>query len=76
MPTPTQFKVYIHRCCTGNPGPVAGVIVYYSDRSICYESGGIAAQTTNNRMEMQAAIAALKLLDCSKLNIPSPIVNT
>jgi len=73
MPTPAQSKVY-RWACTGNPGPGGwGVVVYYSDRSI-YESGGNAAQATNNRMEMQAAIAALKLFwtQLTKMNpLPS-----
>lgn len=36
-------------------------MVYFTDGSV-HELGGAAAQTTNNRMEMQAAIAALKYL--------------
>lgn len=64
MPTPhTIQSIYTDGACTGNPGPGGwGVVVYYSDGSI-YESGGDAAQTTNNRMEMQAAIAALEIWD-------------
>ncbi|NES96148.1 MAG: ribonuclease HI, partial [Desertifilum sp. SIO1I2] len=50
---------------SGNPGPGGwGVVVNFNDGSI-YEMGGSAAQTTNNRMELQAAIAALKLLAAS-----------
>lgn len=63
MPTPRTIQsIYTDGACTGNPGPGGwGVVVYYGDGSI-YEIGGDEAQTTNNRMEMQAAIAALKLL--------------
>lgn len=71
MPTPRTIQsIYTDGACTGNPGPGGwGVVVYYSDRSI-YESGGNAAQTTNNRMEMQAAIAALKLLHTASQTEP------
>lgn len=55
-------NVYTDGACTGNPGPGGwGVVVYFADGSV-YEMGGGEAQSTNNRMELQAAIAALKLL--------------
>ncbi len=55
-------KLYTDGACSGNPGPGGwGVVAYYNDGSV-YEIGGQESQTTNNRMEMQAAIAALKLL--------------
>ena len=63
MPSPRTIQsIYTDGACTGNPGPGGwGVVVYFTDGSI-QELGGAAAQTTNNRMEMQAAIAALKFL--------------
>jgi len=62
MPNPRTIQsIYTDGACTGNPGPGGwGVVVYFTDGSV-YELGGGEAQTTNNRMEMQAAIAALKL---------------
>ncbi len=58
-------SIYTDGACTGNPGPGGwGVVVYFTDGSV-YEMGDAAAQTTNNRMEMAAAIAALKLLQAS-----------
>jgi ribonuclease HI len=58
----TISSLYTDGACTGNPGPGGwGVVVYFIDGSV-YEMGGAEAQTTNNRMEMLAAIAALKLL--------------
>lgn len=63
MSSPRQIEsVYTDGACTGNPGPGGwGVVVYFTDGTI-YEQGGNEARTTNNRMEMQAAIAALKLV--------------
>lgn len=53
--------IYTDGACTGNPGPGGwGAVFYFRDGSV-YELGGAEAQTTNNRMEMQAAIASLKL---------------
>ena len=58
----TIQSVYTDGACTGNPGPGGwGVVVYYTDDSV-REFGGQEKQTTNNRMEMQAAIAALNFL--------------
>jgi ribonuclease HI len=55
-------SIYTDGACSGNPGVGGwGVVVYFSDRSV-WELGGREPQTTNNRMEMQAAIAALKFL--------------
>ncbi len=55
-------SIYTDGACTGNPGPGGwGVVICYQDGSV-HELGGGDAQTTNNRMEMQAAIAALEFL--------------
>jgi ribonuclease HI len=53
-------SIYTDGACSGNPGPGGwGVVVYFEDGSR-HELGGAERQSTNNRMEMQAAIAALK----------------
>ncbi len=66
MPPTRQIKCfYTDGACIGNPGPGGwGSVVYFTDGSV-YEMGGADAQTTNNRMEMQAAIQALKVLRAS-----------
>ena len=71
MPSPRTIKnIYTDGACTGNPGPGGwGIVVYFIDGSV-HELGGNAAQTTNNRMEMQAAISALKLLATAKQTEP------
>ncbi|MUG93237.1 ribonuclease HI [Scytonema sp. UIC 10036] len=59
---PKIESIYTDGACTGNPGPGGwGVVVYFSDGST-HEMGDGYPQTTNNRMEMQAAIAALEFL--------------
>ena len=71
MPSPRTIEsIYTDGACTGNPGPGGwGVVVYFTDKST-YEMGDAAAQSTNNRMEMQAAIAALKFLAANKQSEP------
>jgi ribonuclease HI len=63
MPPTRQIQCfYTDGACIGNPGPGGwGTIVYFTDGSV-YEMGGAEAQTTNNRMELWAAIQALKVL--------------
>lgn len=56
---PSITAIYTDGACSGNPGPGGwGVRVEFSDGQV-HELGGGDRQTTNNRMEMQAAIAAL-----------------
>jgi ribonuclease HI len=58
-------RAYTDGACLGNPGPGGwGVRILYADGRVC-ELGGRAAATTNNRMELQAAIAALQVLHTS-----------
>lgn len=63
-------SIYTDGACTGNPGPGGwGIVVYFADGSV-YEMGGREAETTNNRMEMQGAIAALKVFTASNQTEP------
>lgn len=60
MTTPKIKSLYTDGACSGNPGPGGwGTVVCYADGN-CHELGGADPQTTNNRMEMQAAVAALE----------------
>jgi ribonuclease HI len=53
-------SLYSDGACKGNPGPGGwGAVAYLADGSVA-EFGGRDAATTNNRMEMQAAIEAMK----------------
>ncbi|MBW4616665.1 MAG: ribonuclease HI [Desmonostoc vinosum HA7617-LM4] len=63
-------SIYTDGACTGNPGPGGwGVVVYFSDSSI-HEMGNASSHTTNNKMEMQAAIAGLQFLQASAQTQP------
>ena len=63
---PIIDSIYTDGACTGNPGPGGwGSVVYFSDGSV-HEMGDASQQdTTNNKMEMQAAIAALEFFTSS-----------
>lgn len=55
-------RIYTDGACSGNPGPGGwGTVLYLVDGGV-HEIGGGESPTTNNRMEMQAAIAGLTLL--------------
>lgn len=65
-----EFDIYTDGACTGNPGPGGwGYVVILKDGTTIEKSGS-SAQTTNNRMEMMAAIEALEALsDHTKINL-------
>ena len=57
-------KVRIHTdgACSGNPGPGGwGAVLEHGSQ--LWELSGAARETTNNRMELQAAICALRALN-------------
>ncbi|MGB5093296.1 MAG: ribonuclease HI [Parvibaculum sp.] len=59
--SPDTIHIYTDGACSGNPGPGGwGALLIYKDREkeIC----GGEALTTNNRMELMAAIQALEAL--------------
>ncbi len=54
-------EIFTDGACSGNPGPGGwGALLRY--KSVEKELSGGEAQTTNNRMELMAAIAALEAL--------------
>ena len=57
----TKVEIFTDGACKGNPGPGGWGAVIRSGANEKELSGG-AADTTNNRMELQAAIAALTAL--------------
>lgn len=56
-----EVEIYTDGACSGNPGPGGwGVVLFYGQHQ--KEMSGFEAHTTNNRMELTAAIEALKVL--------------
>jgi ribonuclease HI len=56
-----HVEIYTDGACSGNPGPGGwGAILLFKDTR--KELSGGEAETTNNRMELMAAIAALEAL--------------
>jgi ribonuclease HI len=59
---PSQVEVYVDGGCDPNPGPGGwGAIIRWEDRE--WTLSGNDPDTTNNRMELHAAAAALALLE-------------
>jgi ribonuclease HI len=57
----TEAEIYTDGACSGNPGPGGwGAVLRYGDH--VRELHGGEASTTNNRMELMAAISALEAL--------------
>jgi ribonuclease HI len=56
-----EVTIYTDGACSGNPGPGGwGAVLIYGDRR--KEITGGSRQTTNNRMELTAALEALRKL--------------
>ena len=62
MTEPSIIQVYTDGACTGNPGPGGWGAVLLRDGKKKRISGG-EAYTTNNRMELTAALSALQIID-------------
>ncbi len=55
-----EIQIYTDGSSLGNPGPGGWGTVIVENTKIIHELGGHDKDTTNNRMELQAAIEALK----------------
>ena len=61
MSTPSRVEIFTDGACKGNPGPGGwGALIRYGTHE--KELSGGEANTTNNRMELMAAIEALNAL--------------
>ncbi|CAM3649773.1 ribonuclease HI [Brevibacillus invocatus] len=59
--TMREVMIYTDGACSGNPGPGGwGAVLMYGEH--IKEMSGAEPNTTNNRMELQAAIEALSIL--------------
>ena len=55
-----KFKIYTDGACSGNPGPGGWGAVIFDEKNNQKNISGQVSNTTNNRMELLAAIMALK----------------
>lgn len=77
MPEPVLIKaIYTDGACSGNPGPGGWSVVVQLTNGQHHELGGSAIQTTNNQMELQAAIEAVKALKTLPQRAPGACVYT
>ena len=59
--SPGRVMIYTDGACSGNPGPGGwGAILFFGEQE--RELSGAEPHTTNNRMELMAAISALEAL--------------
>ena len=57
-----KLEIYTDGSSLGNPGPGGWGVVFIENEKIIKELGGYDKDTTNNRMELRAAIEALKYI--------------
>lgn len=58
-----SYYAFSDGACRGNPGPGAwGSLVQDKEGLIVYEASSVEVNTTNNRMELQGAVEALKFI--------------
>ncbi len=58
-----KILIFTDGACTGNPGPGGWASILAMPDGTVQELGGSSRDTTNNRMEMMAAIRALEVLE-------------
>ena len=54
-----QYHLYCDGSCLGNPGPGGWAYRVWQGRRVLREQSGTEQNTTNNRMELRAAIEGL-----------------
>ena len=72
--TETPLKIYTDGGCSGNPGPGGWAYIMVTEgvqgNTILAQDQGSEKNTTNNRMELSAVIAALRALKTTANNTP------
>jgi ribonuclease HI len=66
MPDPTKITIYTDGACSPNPGPGGWAAILRAGNKEKVLSGG-EKRTTNNRMELTAALEALQTIKTSSL---------
>ena len=61
-----KIKIYTDGACSGNPGKGGWAAIILDDNENQTKISGSENRTTNNRMELMAAIMALKKLKKSQ----------
>ena len=56
------MKIYCDGSCLGNPGPGGWAAVFIKDNTVVKKIFGYEGDSTNNRMELTAAIKSLELV--------------
>lgn len=57
-----SMRIYTDGACSGNPGPGGWGVLALENGRVIWEISGSEAMTTNNKMELMAAIAGLERL--------------
>ena len=74
---PHDFTLITDGACLGNPGPGGwGALVRDADGEVLSELSGGHADTTNNRMEIQAVLEGLKFLSENGNSSPSVLIRS
>lgn len=62
MKNKKMIEIYTDGSSLGNPGPGGWGFVVVENDKITKEAGGFSKETTNNKMELQAVIEAIKYI--------------
>jgi len=68
------MKIYCDGACSGNPGPGAWAYIAFVDGKQVASASGAYNETTNNRMELLAAINAVSAFDNCTIVVDSKYV--
>ena len=63
-----KIDIYTDGACTGNPGPGGWAFIIKYDNGVIKEYSGSEDYTTNNKMELTAAINAINFFKKKKNN--------
>lgn len=65
-----MVSIYTDGACSSNPGPGGWAVVFMNEDDGISQISGFSKNTTNNKMELKAAIEAYKYALTSKVNDP------